>query len=402
MEPPQHHPEQEIHQTTIANRVDASPSTLGQQTTRPLNILRIATDLYPDITGGGPIHAHAMSKQQSEWGHNVVVLTSDHGEQHNPSVSTDEDYTIIRHRELARPLDNSIIPGLIKTLRDRLEWADVVHAHSHLYFSTNLAAAVRRVSDTPLIVTNHGLISQTAPLWVQKLFIPTVAKFTFNSADRILCYTETDKQLLQDRNVTAPIEVITNGIDCDQFTPGRGDSGKELLFVGRLKDGKGVPTLLETFARLVSAYPDLTLRIVGDGPERTRYENRCVELGIEDRVEFVGDVSYEDMPEQYQRSTIFILPSLNEGLPRTVLEAMSCEVPVVTSDLDQLESIVPGAGYTAPCQSVPDFVDAISRLLDDEDERSRLGAHGRQRVLEMYSWERTVERTTELYYELVD
>ncbi len=385
------------------NHVDNGTTIESQgRTQRPLSILRIATDLYPDITGGGAIHAHKMSKQQAAHGHSVTVLTSDHGESSRPRIETVDGYTVIRHRELVRPFGNSITPEIVSSLRARVSEADVVHAHSHLYFTSNIAAALKQVSETPLVITNHGLISQTAPKWIQRLFIPTVARFTFNAADHILCYSETDRQRLRDRKIDTKITVIENGINCNQFTP---KSGKphphRLLFVGRLTDVKGVPMLLEACERLTAQYPDVELRIVGDGPRRSAYEARCQELGINDHVTFIGDVDYQNMATHYQESRLFVLPSRNEGLPRTVLEAMACETPVVTTDLPQLEPIVDGAGVTVTKDSVPDLTDKLSRLLSDEDLCSEFGTTGRQRVLANNSWSETVNRTTDLYYDVV-
>lgn len=374
----------------------------GRDTRRPLSILRIATDLYPDITGGGAIHAHEMSKKQAERGHSVTVLTSDHGESDRPTTETVDGYNVVRHQELGRPFGNSITPGILASLRDRVSDADIVHAHSHLYFTSNVAAAVKQLLDTPLVVTNHGLMSQTAPKWVQRLFIPTVARFTFESADRILCYTETDRQRLWDRQIDTMINVIENGIDCEQFTPASADSvPQRLLFVGRLTDVKGVPILLDAFKRLSNHYPALELRIVGDGPQRSAYETRCQELGIAERVDFVGDVPYEKMARHYREGRILVLPSQNEGLPRTVLEAMACETPVVTTALPQLELVVDGAGYTVEPGSVTELTNRIEQLLDDEELCAELGRTGRCRVLSENSWSETVERTTDVYYDLV-
>jgi len=367
---------------------------------RSLSILRVATDLYPDITGGGAIHAHAMSKRQAERGHDVTVLTSDHGERTRPRVEHRDGYRILRHRQLARPFGNSITPGMVGSLPTRLSDADVVHAHSHLYFSTNLAAAVARVADTPLVVTNHGLVSQTAPKWIQKLFLPTVGRFTFNSADQILCYTDTDRKRLRDRGVETAVDVVNNGIDCQQFTPGREPAHARLLFVGRLTDTKGVPTLLQAFARLASSYPDLSLRIVGDGPGRTRYEQTCERLGIDDRVTFVGAVPYDEMPHHYREAIAFVLPSHKEGLPRTVLEAMACETPVVTTALEQLEPVVDGGGVTFERGSVDGLVRAVDALLEDDARRREYGRAGRERVLAENAWSQTVAETTDVLREL--
>ena len=394
--------------TQYESTITRQPST-AQKTSKPddyaerdrLNILRIASDLYPDVMGGGAIHAHAMSNHQAARGHSVTVLTSDHPEDTNPGVEMADGYAVVRDREYVRPIGNSITPGVVTSIWNRLPKVDIIHAHSHLYFTSNIAAAIRKVSDTPLIITNHGLISQTAPKWLQKLFIPTIARFTFNAADRVLCYTDTDRQRLLERNITTPIEVVENGIDCDRFTPGPLDRPRRLLFVGRLTDVKGIPVLLEVFNVLADQYPDLELRIVGDGPQRSAYQERCRELGIDDRVNFVGDVPYHEMADHYRQSRIFVLPSRNEGLPRTVLEAMASGTPVVTTALPQLESVVDGAGYTVQAGEVGEFVKTIRRLLDDESHCRELGETGRNRVVSENSWTETVEQTTDVYYDVL-
>jgi len=120
----------------------------------------------------------------------------------------------------------------------------VIHAHSHLYFATNLAALKRRVGDIPLAITNDGLFSQNAPEWVFDLYLRTVGRWTFNQADQIFCYTDEDKRRVRELGVRSPITVVSNGIDTERFTPEGSTSeliesdGPVVLFVGRLVEGK--------------------------------------------------------------------------------------------------------------------------------------------------------------------
>lgn len=367
-----------------------------------LAILRVASDVYPEVMGGFGLHVHDMSKLQSRLGHDVTLLTSDHGNSDLARQEERDGYRLIRHREIADPVDNSIIPCLVRSLRNRSQGADVIHAHSHLFFSTNLTAIFSRFTDTPLVITNHGLMSQTAPMWIQKAFLPTVAKFTLNSADRIMCYTETDRDRLRDRGITANVSVVSNGIRCDRFRPDNSTpEGDYILFVGRLKEGKGVKYLIDAFANIADEYPDIDLKIVGEGPLRGSLRSRCWERGVDQRVTFAGNFPNEDMPELYNEATVFVLPSLSEGLPRTVLEAMSCGTPVVTSALPQLEPVVDGAGHTFPVGDVERLADHIRSLLNDQTLRESLGDYGRERILEEFSWRETVRETTEVYYELL-
>ena len=367
-----------------------------------LSILRISTDTYPDVLGGGALHAHEMSRLQAEMGHDVTLLTSDHGDSEQPRRETRAGYAVRRYRQLARPFGNSITPGMVSAIWRLAGDADIVHAHSHLYFSTNVAAALSRWTDTPLVVTNHGLHSQTAPLAVQKVYAP-IARLTFNAADRILCYTPTDRDRLRDRGVRAPISVIHNGIDCSLFSPEAADAERlYVLFVGRLKKTKGVEELLSAFERVAAAVPEATLTYVGDGPLRADLEARVAEADLNDRVTFTGRLANDELPEIYAESAVFALPSTLEGFPRTVLEAMACGTPVVTSDLPQLEDVVEQVGATVP----PDDIDALTQelqaLLTDPGRRERLGRTARDCVLAEYSWAETVQQTTDVYHDLLD
>ncbi len=362
-----------------------------------LRILRIAASTYPEVVGGVGLHVHHMSRVQAEMGHDVTVLTSDNGDRSLPQEEQRAGYRLLRHREVARPLDNTITPGIITTLRGNIDEYDVLHIHSHLYFCSNVAAVFSRLRDIPTVVTNHGLISQTAPSWVQKVFNPTLGKFTFEVGDSVLCYTDTDKQRLRDRGIETDISVIPNGIDCSRFEPTDCDPRRQLLFVGRLKDGKGPHYLLEAFGQLAAEYPDLTLKLVGDGPLRPDLETQAAQLGVTDRVEFLGEVPNDDLPRLYNESLAFVLPSLSEGLPRTVLEAMACGTPVVTSDLEQLRPIVEDAGYTVEPGSPADLQTTMDELLQLNGQLEAFGERARDRVTNDYSWQTTVERTVKEY-----
>lgn len=374
----------------------------NEQQADPLRILRVSSDIYPDVSGGLGIHVHHLSREQGRRGHDVHVLAADRRSTESRRFGRRDGYTVRYHPELAAPLDNSLCPSLGLNLHRLADEFDVIHAHSHLFFSTNLAAVVGRMTDTPLVVTNHGVHSQTAPLWLQKLYLPTVGRLTLDAADAVICYTETDKRRLADLGVDARTPVIHNGVDCSTFRPQPGAGSKrQLLYVGRLKRAKGVHLLVRAFAQLCSDYPNLSLKLVGDGPERDALEALTTELGVREAVTFAGRVPNEQLPELYTESAVFVLPSRNEGMPRTVLEALACQTPAVTTQLDQLESVLADGGVTVPDPDPADLAASVASLLRDDERRREMGAAGRERVVEHHSWARTVERTIEEYYALV-
>ena len=118
-----------------------------------MRILRVAQTVYPDVKGGAAYHIHALSRDQAARGHDVTVLTVRHDPE-LPHVEEREGYTIVRYDPVVAPLGNDISPGLAQYLQTAEDF-DVIHAHSHLYFATNLAALKRRLGDIPLAITNH-------------------------------------------------------------------------------------------------------------------------------------------------------------------------------------------------------------------------------------------------------
>ena len=380
-----------------------------------MNVMRVVPSLYPEKMGGIGLHAHHLSRLQAEDGHNITVYTSDNGDSSLPGCERRDGYKIKRYRQVARPMNNTITPGIVSDLVREAEQYDVVHIHSHLYFSSVVAALASQLRDKPTVLTNHGIMSQSVSKWVQLTYLPTVGRLAFESADRILCYHERDRNELLDRGVNTDIDVIHNGIDCEQFAPTATDGGivpdavdnsteePYVAFVGRLQPGKGAHFLIDAFARIADSYPERNLVLVGDGPQREELEKLAREKEIRDRVEFLGEIPNEAIPAVVGEADLFALPSLAEGMPRTVLEALACETPVVTTDLKQLRPLVEDVGELVPSESPAELADALDEFLDmNPERREELGARGREKILNGYSWRDTVQQTTDVYRELVD
>ena len=355
-----------------------------------MRILRVAQKLYPEVKGGGPYHVHAMSRDQAAMGHDVTVLTVGDG----PQREEQDGYTVLRSPSRASVLGNDIAPGIWRELRNADEF-DVVHAHSHLYLSTNLAALRRRLSETPLAITNHGLYSQTVSEWVFDAYLRTIGRWTFNSADVVFCYTEEDERRLHRVGVSSRTAVVNNGIDTERFSP-KGDQdpridadGPVMLFVGRLVEGKRPMDAVEAFAELRERLPDVELYVCGEGPLRSEMAQRAQESGISKAVTFLGHVDYEEIPSVYRSADVLVLPSRAEGLPRTVLEALASGVPAVVSDLPQVRRIVEEGGRTVPVGDVSGFARALATVLSESyDPRAAVGRD--------LSWDDTVRETTEM------
>ncbi len=368
-----------------------------------MKVLRVASDIYPDTPGGIGIHVHEMSKHQSLMGCDVTVVTSITPLNHKRYEERD-GYHIVRIPTPVKMLGNSLQVGLVSYLLENRSKFDVIHAHSHLFYSTNVTALLRKTGGPPLVITNHGVFSTSASSTIQDLYFPTVGSPTLRAADAVLCYTEADRDKIMGFGVLGGrIKVIHNGIDSSLFTPGPGKSEvPQVLWIGRMVKGKGLVYLIEAFRILKNKGIVFKAVLVGRGPDLEQVQQLLSQYGLKDQVRLISIIDQGSAVQLYRESTVFALPSISEGMPRTLLESMSCGTPFVCTDLPQLVDLAVGCGVTAGYGDVEGIANGLERYLTDKVTADEHGKRGRQKVLDHYSWKETVAQTIEVYHELVD
>jgi colanic acid/amylovoran biosynthesis glycosyltransferase len=208
--------------------------------------------------------------------------------------------------------------------------------------------------------------------------------------------------------VFAPFEkwnrmyIIHCGIDPDLFQlvshQGR---GTRLLYVGRLAVVKGLPILLESLAQLKQAdltLADLTLTVVGDGPDREQLEQMTTDLGLAPQVKYVGYQSQTQVREHLQNTDIFVMSSFAEGVPVVLMEAMAAGVPVVATRIAGVGELVEEgvSGYLVPPGDVDSLADRIQKLVEDESARSHFGQSGRAKVEQDFNINRETQRLEQI------
>ncbi len=203
--------------------------------------------------------------------------------------------------------------------------------------------------------------------------------------------------------VFAPFEkwnrmhIVHCGIDPELFQrvshQGR---GTRLLYVGRLAVVKGLPILLESLAQLKQ--PDLSLTVVGDGPDRDQLEQMTADLGLTAQVSFVGYQSQTQVRDHLQQTDIFVMSSFAEGVPVVLMEAMAAGVPVVATRIAGVGELVEEnvSGYLVPPGDVESLTDRIEKLVKDEGVRSRFGAAGRAKVEQDFNINRETQRLEQI------
>jgi glycosyltransferase involved in cell wall biosynthesis len=173
--------------------------------------------------------------------------------------------------------------------------------------------------------------------------------------------------------------------------------GHTLLSVARLVKWKGIDTLLE----LVRERTDLRLLVAGDGPERGRLESLAGEMGIRNRVQFLGNLSRERVTGCMQVADVFCLPSVYEGLPHVILEAFAASLPVIATAVGgTVEAVDSGSnGLLVPPGNRAEFSSALDRLFSESGLRSRLVENARRTLQTRFQWEPLVDRTERILAE---
>jgi glycosyltransferase involved in cell wall biosynthesis len=198
----------------------------------------------------------------------------------------------------------------------------------------------------------------------------------------------------------ARVCVVPNSVPLPSPASAQPERGR-ILFLGRLEAAKGVFELLGAAARLAPAHPALRLVFGGEG-DADALRRKAAELGIGERVEFLGWVGPQARDEQLARASVFCLPSHAEGLPMAMLEAMAAGTAVVASSVGGIpETIVDGDnGVLAPPRDEAALAGALDQVLGDETLRARLASNARVTIEQHYSTEVVCGQLSALYREL--
>jgi glycosyltransferase involved in cell wall biosynthesis len=178
-------------------------------------------------------------------------------------------------------------------------------------------------------------------------------------------------------------------------------SGHMLLAVGRLvssEPGKGIDSVIKTLPKVIEAVPDAFLVVVGKGDLQPRLEEIARENSVRDRVIFVGALQHEQLKGCYSRADVFVMPSRQEGFGIVFLEAMAFAKPVIAGAHGGAPEIVQEGvtGFSVDPDDLEALTDRLIQLLQDEPLRARMGAAGRQRVEENFTFARFEEEMTRI------
>jgi glycosyltransferase involved in cell wall biosynthesis len=286
--------------------------------------------------------------------------------------------------------------------------SDIIH--SYWSVAGLIALITKFFRSSPVIFT----------IWGSDIFftkIPVISffyKIFLRQADAIVCESQDFKNQLNDFGVPEGIiSIIGNGIDYNYFKPGdkikcRRNLGlpKEKLIimaVGNLILLKGHRFLIEAIPELISNHSNLHFIFVGDGEYRSHLENQVTKLNILNNVQFVGQQDVSQIPNWLISADIFVHPSLSEGTPNSVIEAMACKLPVIATSVGDIPNIIEDGkdGFLIPPRDSRQLASKLNSLIQNEKLREQFGLNGLQKVQSKFgSWETQTKILMNLYQEV--
>ena len=354
---------------------------------------------YPPVGGGAGNATACIARALAELGHSPIVLTAAYGSE--PAKILVDGVNVVRVRAWRTHPDRSSLLemagyvaaaaiALPRVLRTERPDAAIV------FFSMPcgpLGLLARWRAGIPYLVSLRGgdVPGTESRLGLMYSLLAPARRLVMRKAAAVIANSSGLKSLSEAAD-PIKVEVIPNGVDADFYRPAaeRGDRPFTFLFVGRFQQQKNLSFLLQAVAasRREPGIP-FRLTIVGDGPARVDLQQQCTASGLDDIVTWHGWCSKEQLLLQYQAADCLVNPSLYEGMPNTVLEAMACGLAVLASNVPGNDAVVlPGeTGLLFGLGDVSEFVGAMRSLLADAALTRNMGDAARRWVSRDFSWQ---------------
>ena len=363
---------------------------------RPLRVLIVVDSLN---VGGAERHVVDLALALHREGHAVTVACSVPGSLAEPLEAA---------RIPVRPLLGRIVKRRVslpyaRALRKLLERERFDLVHAHIYASAAASALATAGTGVPLVITEH-----TEALWQGRggqLF----SRWVYRRTSRVIAVSDAIRRRLVERDGVPPdgITLLPNSVppvrqahgDAMPLPSDLGGEGPVVGVVARLQPEKGVASFLKAASHVARELPEARFVVVGDGPLREDLLGLAEDLGVRDQVHFLG--FRPDAQALLELMDVVAVPSVSEGTPLIVLEAMSAGVPVVASRVGGIPGqIRPGReGLLVPPGDAKALGNALLSLLRDPERAWRMGEAGRLRAETEFSHETMVRKVEGLYRE---
>ena len=365
---------------------------------------------YPPVGGGAANATFYLGKALAALGHEVTVLTGDFKKFGVQPVCRGVNVQRVTAKRVQADRSNTVemasfiwhaflvLPRLLRASKP-----DGVI----IFFSMPcgpLGLWIKFISGTPYVISlRGGDVPGTEPsLKLFHTLLLPIRRWVLKSAFDVIANSEGLKQLSELADPT-PVKVIPNGVDTSFFQPPTTAQPKQpftFLFVGRFQHQKNLFFLLDACVRLQEKMADsFRLVMVGNGPLFSELQQQVKQLALTDIVTLHNWADKQPLLRHYQNAGCLINPSLYEGMPNTVLEAMACGLPVIASNVAGNNSLVQHeqTGLLFELTDIEALLDAMYQVSSNTALASKMGRNARSLVEQQYSWEQVAHQYVNLW-----
>jgi len=371
-----------------------------------MKVLMVTPYFLPHI-GGMEIFVYKLCNRLYEKGIDVEVLTTAIPREYN----IDTPYRVDRVKPEAVIMRNPIVFGVFKKIKNKK--FDIVHVHDEHAFVTNIVAFSKKAFRNPLIIHSHGLFYPENFLEsiVITLYNNTLGKWSLERADKVIALSRNDGKFIEKLGIEGDrIEIIPNAIDptdyntniyIDDFLEEYEVSDKKIiLYVGAIIKRKGLNFLIEAIS-LMRNKDNVKLVVIGEGSFKKKCQGMVRRLNLEGNIIFLGRIPREKLLKAFKAADVLVLPSLVEGVPTVILEALIYRKPVVAFDIPEIREYFEDSVYLVPPKDVNMLAKAIDKVLEDPKAILKNISRGERVLRENFLWEVVIDKIIRVYEELL-
>ncbi|MCO4253145.1 glycosyltransferase [Pseudarthrobacter raffinosi] len=367
-----------------------------------MRIIQIATLVTPDGAYGGPVRvAVNQARALLAAGHEVELAAAARGFGRTlPTHFDGVPVRLFRARTVPKlGFSGTFSPGLQRWLRSAIGSAEVVHIHMGRDMVTLPSAQLARRRQVPYVLQTHGMITPSshpfAGLVDRRWTVPAL-----ENAKKVLFLTAQESTDLKSvAHVSPLLEPLRNGVPNSASSSAKKTTGLEVLFLARLHERKRPLMFVELAKRLHPIFPDVKFVLAGpDGGLGTEIKKAILASGISKVLNWEGAIAPDRTTDRISRCDVYVLPSINEPYPMSVLEALSLGKPtVITETCGLAEAIIKGkAGFVVDA-TIGSLLKSVTQLLSDDVLREQMGRNARDLAQNDFGMKQIVERLEYIY-----
>jgi glycosyltransferase involved in cell wall biosynthesis len=361
---------------------------------------------YPPIGGGGGNATKYILSELKNYKDLSIDLITTSEDNKDKTLELNERIKIYKLNVKKKHLHHWREIEILRYLHKGLKLANKLHKTSnydlsHAFFTIPSGYISFRLN-IPYLVSIRG---SDVPGFNERFKLHYVAlkpliRKIWKKANFVIANSEGLKNLALKTSRNQQINIIRNGVDTNEFKPKSKNSSNELkiICVTRLIKRKGVKYLIYALNNLKNL--NITLTLIGSGPEKKDLLAKINKFRLQNKIRLIDYIPHSELPKYYNNADLFVLPSLNEGMSNSILEAMACGLPIITTNTGGTAELIKNNGIIVKKRSIIDLEKAISTIYLDKNLREKMGKESRELALKL-DWREVAKTYYEFYLKCV-